>query len=157
MKAGLPRPDVKTGTRSSGNVVALLDPAGELAVALGDVRLELVERPLRGRRCGEDQVDPERLSVDPLPDPLDVGGDLVGRVHRLAEDRESARVHDRGDDVLAVGERDDRELDPQHVAELRAQRILGHGASSAGDARRRANYRTCSKMLDGLLVALMIP
>ena len=57
---------------------------------------------------------------------------MIGGVHRLAEDGESAGVDHGGDDVLAVGEGDDRELDPHHVAELGSQRILGHWALSSG-------------------------
>jgi hypothetical protein len=43
-------------------------------------------------------------------------------------DGEAAGVHHRRDDVLAMGERDDRKIDPEHVAEL-VQRISAHRIS----------------------------
>jgi len=115
------------GALRRGNVILLLDVARELPMALGDLRLEVVERARRRRGRRQEQVDAEGLAVDSLPDPRDVRGDVVGGVHGFTEHREPAGVDHCDGDVLAVGERDDRVLDAQQVTELRPQRILGHG------------------------------
>ena len=44
--------------------------------------------------------------------------ELLGREADRAEHAEAARLRDRGDDVAAVGEGEDRELDAEAVAEL---------------------------------------
>lgn len=75
-------------------------------------------------------------TADALADPFDVGCDLFGRMHGLAEDGKGARVDDGGDDILAVGERHDGELDPQHGADLGPQGIFRHGEFLADVAAR---------------------
>jgi hypothetical protein len=106
------------------DVVPLLDVLGVGALRLGDLRLELLHRADGGDRRGEHQVDPEGPIANPLADPLDVRGDLVRRVVRLAHHRERTGVGDGHDHVLAVGERDDRVLDAERVAEPGVERVL---------------------------------
>jgi hypothetical protein len=109
--------------------VTSLDLLRVLALLLGDLGLELVDGGLRGNGGGKHQVDAEGLVADLLANPLDVGRDLVGRVVGLAHHGKGARVGDRRHDVLAVGEGDDGILDPERLAQLRAQRIPGHDGS----------------------------
>ena len=99
------------------DVVLFLDVLGEGVVLFGDFREQLVEGGRGGDRRGEHEVHAEGLAINPLSDPLDVRGDVVRRVHRLAEDREAPGVDDRDGHVLAVGEGNDGEFDSQHLAE----------------------------------------
>jgi hypothetical protein len=115
------------GALRVGNVVLLLDVLGELPVLVGDLRHEVLDRRLGGGRCGQDDIDAKRPSADPIPNPLDAARDLVGVGVTDSQDRERPGVDHGHHDVLAVGERDDGILDPQHVTELRPQRILSHG------------------------------
>jgi hypothetical protein len=131
--APLVQVDPRLGVR---DVVFLLDLPGEVPVALRDLGGHLFQGLGHGRGGGKDQVDSKGLPVHPLADPLDVGGDVVGGVHRLAQHRESARVDDGHRHVLAVGEGDDGVLDAEHVAELGSERILCHdGPPGSGPSR----------------------
>ncbi|MCZ7526914.1 MAG: hypothetical protein M5U14_11345 [Acidimicrobiia bacterium] len=107
---------------------------------LGDLGPELLHGARRRRRRREQEVDTEGPALDALPDPGDVGGDVLGRVHRLAEHGEPAAVDHRHGDVLAVRERDHRVLDAQLVAELRPQGIVGHGVALLVDHRAHVAY-----------------
>ena len=77
----------------------------------------------RRHRGRQHEVDAEGPALDPVTDPVDVGLDLLGGVHRLTQHGEATTVDHRHRNVLAVGERDHRVLDAQHVAELGVQRI----------------------------------
>ena len=50
-------------------------------------------------------------------DPVELDLELVGRERDGAEDAEPAGLGDRGDDVAAVAEGEDRELDAEPVAD----------------------------------------
>jgi hypothetical protein len=53
-----------------------------------------------------------------LVDPVELDGELLGREADGTEHAEPAGIADGGDDVAAMGEGEDRELDPQLIAEL---------------------------------------
>ena len=76
---------------------------------------------------------PYGLVADVLVDPLQLDLELLGREADGAEDAEAARLADRGDHVAAVAEREDRELDAERLADLRAHDGLsfcgGHAAA----------------------------
>ena len=69
-------------------------------------------------RRRDHDVDAVRLAVHVLVDPLELELELLGRERERAEHADAAGVGDRGDDVAAVAEREDRELDPEPFAEL---------------------------------------
>jgi hypothetical protein len=115
----------------------VLDHLLERAMLGRDHRQQLLDRLLLGHGGGQHEVDAEGLAADALADPADVGGDLVGRVQRLAQHREAARV-DHGDgDVLAVGEGDDRVFDAELVAQRRVQRTVHLRVTPVGWGGRR--------------------
>ena len=62
-----------------------------------------------------DDVDAVRLAVDVLVDPVELDLELLGRERERAEHAEPAGLAHRGDDVAAVAEGEDRELDPEHL------------------------------------------
>ena len=64
-----------------------------------------------GQVLGDQQIDPVRLAADMVVDPAEFGFQLLRRVARCAEDPEPAGLADRGDDVAAVGEGKEREVD----------------------------------------------
>ena len=67
-----------------------------------------------------DEVDAVGLAVDVLVDPLQLDLELVGREVERAEHAHAAGPAHRGDDVAAVAEREDRELEAQVPGELGA-------------------------------------
>ena len=97
----------------------LVDP---VAVLLRDHLLELLAHPLRVELAGarvlrrHHDVDAVRLAVDVLVDPVQLDLELVGRERQRAEHAEAARLAHRGDDVAAVAEREDRQVDAEHFA-----------------------------------------
>ena len=70
-------------------------------------------------------VDAVRLAAHVLVDPVQLELELVGREGERAEHAHAAGVGDRGDDVAAVREGEDRELDAEHLGET----VL-HGVTS---------------------------
>ena len=62
-------------------------------------------------------VDAVRLAADVLVDPLQLELELVRREGERAEHAHAAGVRHRGDDVAAVREGKDRELDAEHLGE----------------------------------------
>ena len=64
-----------------------------------------------------DDVDAVGLVADVLVDPVQLDLELLGREGDGAEHAEPARLAHRGDDVAAVAEGEDRELDAEAVAE----------------------------------------
>ena len=107
--------------RQLGHAVAAEHVLDVLLVALGDHRLErrLVERRhlAGGERVRHDDVDAVRLPADVLVDPVELDLELIVRVGERAEHAEPARAADGRDDVAAVAEGEDRELDPELLAE----------------------------------------
>ena len=107
--------------RGAGHTVLRQRLLDEVAVALGDHRLELLLRGGRGavgEVGGHDDVDAVRLAVDVLVDPGQLDLELLGREGERAEDAEAAGLRDGGDDVAAVGEGEDGEFDAELVAEF---------------------------------------
>ena len=66
-----------------------------------------------------------------LVDPVQLDLELLGREADGAEDAEAAGLADGGDDVAAVGEGEDRELDAELVADVGVRM----GQSALGDRR----------------------
>ena len=97
----------------------LVDP---VAVMLRDHLLQLLAHPLRVELAGtlvlrrHHHVDAVRLAVDVLVDPVQLDLELLGRERQSAEHAEAAGLADRGHDVAAVAEREDRQVDAEHVA-----------------------------------------
>ena len=69
-------------------------------------------------------VDAVRHPVHVLVDPVQLDLELLGAEADRAEHAEAARLAHRRDDVAAVGEGEDRVLDPEHVTELGAHLTL---------------------------------
>ena len=94
----------------------------ELAVLLGDQRGEVFGRGLLAAALADvlgrhREVDAVGLAVDVLVDPVELDLEPLGLVGQRAEHAEAAGVGDRGDDVAAVAEGEDRELDPEAVTD----------------------------------------
>ena len=66
---------------------------------------------------GDDDVDAVGVVADVLVDPLELDLELLGREADRAQHAETAGLAHRDDDVAAVGEREDRELDAEFVAD----------------------------------------
>jgi hypothetical protein len=62
---------------------------------------------------GHDDIDSVRLAADVVVDPVELGLQLFGREVERAEDAHAAGAADRGDDVAAVAESEDRILDAE--------------------------------------------
>ena len=96
-----------------------------LAVVLGDHRLQLVGHPVgielaRARiRRGHHHVDAVGLSVDVVVDPVELDVELLGREGQCTEHAEPAGAAHGGDDVAAVAEGEDRQVDAERVADAR--------------------------------------
>ncbi len=89
----------------------------EVAVLLGNLGLEVLA-VASGRHGSRDkQVNAERLATDTVANPLDVGVNLVRRGTALTHDGQAARIDNFHHHILAVGERDDRVLDPELLTE----------------------------------------
>src|SRR5262249_48846480 len=78
----------------------------------------------------DDDVDAVRPIADVLVDPLELDLELAGLEADGAEDAEAAGAAHRRDDVTAVAEGEDRELDAKGVAEGSV-----HGRSSRREAK----------------------
>ena len=74
--------------------------------------LALADELLRHR-----EVDAVRLAVDVLVDPRELDLELVGAERERAEHAVAAGLADRGDDVAAVREGEERELDAEPVTD----------------------------------------
>jgi hypothetical protein len=89
-----------------------------------------------------DDVDAVRPIAHVLVDPVELDLELIGREADRAEDTEAPGPTNRSDDVAAVGERKNRQLDPEPLAELRMHRscldqtlVCGQRGARAGCAR----------------------
>ena len=78
---------------------------------------------------------PYGLSPDVLVDPAQLDLELLGREADRAEHAEAARLRHRDHHVAAVGEREDRELDVEPVAEVGVHGVL-QGWGQVTDAPR---------------------
>jgi hypothetical protein len=85
-------------------------------------RVELLALPLE--RLRDDHVDAVRPAAHLLVDPAQLDLELVGVEAHRAEHAEPAGVRDRGDDVAAVAEREQRELDPEQLGDARPHPLL---------------------------------
>ena len=71
---------------------------------------------------GHDDIDAVGLAVDVLVDPVELDLELLGREGERAEHAHAAGAAHRRDDVAAVAEREDRELDAEGVADFGVHR-----------------------------------
>ena len=103
----------------------LVDP---VPVLLGKQLDELaaIETALVGARelLGHQQVDAERLSLHLLLDPAEVDVELLGGVRDGTEDAAPACVGHRRDDVAAVAEAEDGDVDADEVSGRCAHRTI---------------------------------
>ena len=113
------------------------DLAGEVEVLLrhhvGQHLRQLVGGQVRVHALvlvGDDDVDAVGVVADVLVDPVQLDLELLGREADGAEHAEAAGLADGDDDVAAVGEGEDRELDAELVAEGGV-----HACSSGGVVR----------------------
>ena len=67
--------------------------------------------------AGDDDVDAVGMVADVLVDPVELDGQLLGAEAHRAEHAEPARPADSGDDVAAMGESEDRELDSELITD----------------------------------------
>ena len=65
----------------------------------------------------DDDVDPVRMIADVLVDPLQLDLELLGREADSPQHAETTGLAHRDDDIAAVREREDRELDAELVAD----------------------------------------
>jgi len=101
------------------------DLVHEVPVLVGDHPLQGLGQALLvgeahvtvGALDGDDDVDAVGLAVHVLVDPLQLQLELVGRERKRAEHPHAAGPTDGGGHVAAVGEGEDRKLDPEHLAE----------------------------------------
>jgi SAM-dependent methyltransferase len=123
--------------RPGGLLVLGHEPADEGPVLLGDVLAQLGLELLGGQVVDahalvlgrDDQVDPVGPVTDVLVQPGQLGLQLVGLEADRPQDSQTSGVgHGRGH-VAAVGESEDRELDPEAVADLGAH--VGHSPSAS--------------------------
>ena len=102
------------------HVVASEQLVEPLAMLLGEQLAQLapIEATLvRARELlGHQKIDAERLPLDLLLDPLEVDVELLGAVGDRAEDATAPRVGDGGDDVAAMAEAEDRNVDSDEVS-----------------------------------------
>ena len=120
---------------SIGHAVVGEDLARELQMLLRHERIELLLEHLWRQIGGihalvlvrNDDVDAVGMVADVLVDPLQLDLELIRRVSDRAEHAEPACLAHGDDDVPAVGEREDRELDVELVADGGV-----HGCSSVG-------------------------
>src|SRR3954447_20428883 len=66
---------------------------------------------------GDEDVDAVRLAVDVVVNPRELDLERLRREARATEDTEAAGAADRGDDVAAVAEGEQREVDTDKVAD----------------------------------------
>src|SRR6185503_8370606 len=92
--------------------VALRNGGAQLLFELG--RIDLAHALVL---AGNDDVDAVRLVADVLVDPLELDFELSRRKPDGAEDAEPARLADCRDDVAAVAEGEDGELDAEPVTD----------------------------------------
>ena len=129
--------------------VVRVDHRADLGQHLVGVGAVHVDRLLRHHG-----VDAVGLAVHVLVDPVELDLELLGAEADRAEHTEPAGLAHRGDDVAAVGEGEDRVLDPEHVAQrgshlaLRSRRLLErvlrtirHAGPGLPSPRRGSPYR----------------
>ena len=85
---------------------------GDQVANLADVEAALVGTGVLRRH---DQIDTEGAVTDLVLDPLEIDLELLWRMGNCAEHTETTRFGDGGNDVAAVSEREDRNVDPEHV------------------------------------------
>ena len=120
-RAGASSSSGSSGTPWSASRTSLTNVAVLLGDHRGQLGLELVGVDLAHALvlAGDDDVDAVGL-VGVLVDPVELDGELLGGEADGAEHAEAAGVGHGGDDVAAVGEGEDRELDAELVADLGA-------------------------------------
>ncbi len=104
------------------DLVTLQQLLDEIAVALGDHRVEvrevgLVAAALAHVLHGHDDVDAVGLAVDVLVDPVELDLELFGSEGERTQHSESTGAADRGNDVAAVREGEDRKFDVELVGD----------------------------------------
>jgi hypothetical protein len=67
--------------------------------------------------CWHDHVDTERLAADLFSDPGEIDVKRFRRMGFRTQDAQAPRFAHSHDHVAAMGERDDRELDPKHLTD----------------------------------------
>ncbi len=98
--------------------VPLEDPGEELPVPLRDGRPQVAGRVRRlGDPAGDQYVDAVRAAAHVVIDPAQFLLEAIGGEGDRAEHAEAARVRDGGHDVAAVAEGEQRELDPERLAD----------------------------------------
>jgi hypothetical protein len=105
-------------------------PANRLPVEPALVRAGVLLR--------QEQIEPVRPALHLRLDPAEIDLEPLGRVRDRAEHTEPAGVGDRRDDVSAVAEGEDRELDPEQLAHTvlhQAILALDHGSVRLGPTR----------------------
>ena len=115
------------------DVVATEEIIEELLVLDGEQRIEGdVETAGLGADVlrWQQQVDAVRLVTDLVLDPAELGLEHAGRVPDRPQDAQPSGLRDGGDHVAAMAERQDRELDAEHLGDSRA-----HVADGTGTAR----------------------
>ena len=127
-----------------GHTVVGKDLAGEVQMLLGYKRIQRLLKLVGGHvrihalvLVGDDDVDAIRMVTDVLVDPVQLDLELLRGEADRAEHTEATCLAHGDDDVTAVGEREDRELDVELVADGGV-----HACSSGG--RRRTE--TCSSL-----------
>jgi hypothetical protein len=144
--------------RELGHVVPAQDVVDELAVRVGDQGPDVVQGVSAALVTGvlrrHDQVDAVRAVAEFVLDPLQVDLELLGRMGDGTQHAETARLRDGGHDIAAVAEREDRELDSQHLRGCGLHRYLlnsrGHrhccrslpGATKRRSTRNRPPHRS---------------
>ena len=110
--------------RKRGNVVVGEQLLDELPMPLGDHLHDLLDPEVavvfsrRHELRWDHEVNAVRLAVDVLVDPVELDLELLRAEGQGAEDAEAAGATHRGDDVAAVAEREDRELESVAIAEV---------------------------------------
>jgi hypothetical protein len=134
-------PDAPAGLavgRHLGHVVAAQDVVDELPGLGRDELDDVVERVAAARVAGvaggDDEVDAVGPVADLVLDPAQVDLELLGRVGDGAEHAQPTGLRHRGDDVAAVGEGEDRQVDGEQVGDGGAHQ----GSSMAGSVGRAA-------------------
>ena len=120
------------------------DLLGEIEVLLRHHRLQHLRQLVGGQTrvhalvlVRDHDVDAIRVVADVLIDPVEFDLELFRREADGAQHAETAGLAHRDDDVAAVREGEDRELDAEFVAEDRVHYLL---------LRRRAGTGTCSSI-----------
>ena len=145
---GLDDPAVEVG-RKRRDVVAFQELLDEVAVLLGDQGVEVVELRFVTAAFAHvlhrhHDVDAVGLAVDMLVDPVQLDLELLGRERERAEYPETAGAADRGNDVSAVREREDGELDVELFGNRCAHCLNPLSESFVGRSARQTSAAAAS-------------